>query len=416
MEERKIRVAITHGDTNGIGYELIFKTFAEPEMLDLCTPIIYGSPKIAAYHRKAIDTQANFSIINKAEEAKDGRVNLLTCFDDDVKVELGTPTAESGEAAMKALDKAMTDFRSQLFDVLVACPVCPTNMTANNGSYNYRGLKEYTETCIGDGMEGIKIMVNESLRIALATNGLAIRDVAAAITEEKLFEKIKALHNSLRRDFRLSNPRIGVLALNPNADGTEEKDIITPAIKKAEENGINAYGPYAAEEYFGNNMSEAFDCTLAMYDDQAFIPFTTTMQNDGILYIASLPLICTAPALTPDFGNAGQGTADESALRHAIFTAIDVLRNRNEYDIPLANPLPKLYHEKRDESEKVRFSIPKKRENFRGERRPVQRGQYGNPSEAPQPNVATNTGATPQTEVTPKTGTTQEPNTASKTE
>lgn len=416
MEERKIRVAITHGDTNGIGYELIFKTFAEPEMLDLCTPIIYGSPKIAAYHRKAIDTQANFSIINKAEEAQDGRVNLLTCFDDDVKVELGAPTAESGEAAMKALDKAMTDFRSQLFDVLVACPVCPTNMTANNGNYNYRGLKEYTETCIGDGMEGIKIMVNESLRIALATNGLAIRDVSAAITEEKLFEKIKALHNSMKRDFRLSNPRIGVLALNPGADGTEEKDIITPAIKKAEENGINAYGPYAAEEYFGNNMSEAFDCTLAMYDDQAFIPFTTTMQNDGILYIASLPLVCTAPALTPDFSNAGQGTADESALRHAIFTAIDVLRNRNEYDIPLANPLPKLYHEKRDESEKVRFSIPKKRENFRGERRPVQRGQYGNTSEAPQTNAATNTEATPQAGVTPKTNTTQEPDTASKTE
>ena len=123
MEDRKIRVAITHGDTNGIGYELIFKTFAEPEMLELCTPIIYGSPKIAAYHRKAMNIQANFSIINRAEDAQDGRVNLLTCFDDEVKVELGTPTKESGEAALKALDRAMTDFRSQLYDVLVACPV-----------------------------------------------------------------------------------------------------------------------------------------------------------------------------------------------------------------------------------------------------------------------------------------------------
>ena len=135
MEDRKIRVAITHGDTNGIGYELIFKTFAEPEMLEICTPIIYGSPKIAAYHRKAIDTQANFSIINNAADAQDGRVNLLACFDDEVKVELGTPTKESGEAALKALDRAMTDFRSQLFDVLVTCPVCPTNMTENNGGY-----------------------------------------------------------------------------------------------------------------------------------------------------------------------------------------------------------------------------------------------------------------------------------------
>ena len=128
MENRKIRVAITHGDTNGIGYELIFKTFAEPEMLELCTPIIYGSPKIAAYHRKALDIQASFSIINKAEDAVDGRVNLLACFDEEVKVELGQPTKESGESALKALDKAMTDFRSQLYDVLVACPVSLSNM------------------------------------------------------------------------------------------------------------------------------------------------------------------------------------------------------------------------------------------------------------------------------------------------
>ena len=364
MENRRIRVAITHGDTNGIGYELIFKTFAEPEMLELCTPIVYGSPKIAAYHRKALDTQANFSIINKAEDAVDGRVNLLACFDDEVKVDLGMPTKESGEAALKALDKAMTDFRSQLFDVLVTCPVSTTNMTTNEMGYAYNGLKEYTETCIGDGAKGMKILVNETLRIALATSGLALKDVPANITEENILNKLRTLHNCLKRDFRLSNPRIGVIALNPGADGNEETNIILPAIKRAEEEGITAYGPYSAEEYFGNNVCDAFDCALAMYDDQATIPFSTTMQNDGICYIAALPLVCTAPALTPDFANAGQNVADESALRHAIYTAIDISRNREEYDFPLENPLPKLYHEKRDESEKVRFSIPKKRENI----------------------------------------------------
>lgn len=362
MEDRKIRVAITHGDTNGIGYELIFKTFAGPEMLELCTPIIYGSPKIAAYHRKALDIQANFSIINKAEDAVDGRVNLLACFDEEVKVDLGQPTKESGESALKALDKAMTDFRSQLYDVLVACPVCLSNMTANEVGYTYNGLKEYAETCIGDGAKGMKIMVNESLRIALATNGLAIKDVPANITEENILNNIRKLHNCLKSDFRLSNPRIGVLALNPSADGTEEKEILLPAIKKAEEEGITAYGPYAAEDYFGNNVCDAFDCTLAMYDDQANIPFSTTMQSNGIYYISALPLVCTAPALTPDFANAGAGVADENALRHAIYAAIDIVRNREEYELPLANPLPKLYHEKRDESEKVRFSIPKKRD------------------------------------------------------
>ena len=251
MENRKIRVAITHGDTNGIGYELIFKTFAEPEMLELCTPIIYGSPKIAAYHRKALDIQASFSIINKAEDAVDGRVNLLACFDEEVKVELGQPTKESGESALKALDKAMTDFRSQLYDVLVACPVSLSNMTANEVGYTYNGLKEYAETCIGDGAKGMKIMVNESLRIALATSGLAIKDVPANITEENILNKIRTLNTCLKRDFRLSNPRIGVLALNPKADGVEEKEILLPAIKKAEEESITAYGPYAAEDYFG---------------------------------------------------------------------------------------------------------------------------------------------------------------------
>ena len=375
MEDRKIRVAITHGDTNGIGYELIFKTFAEPEMLELCTPIIYGSPKIAAYHRKAMNIQANFSIINRAEDAQDGRVNLLTCFDDEVKVELGTPTKESGEAALKALDRAMTDFRSQLYDVLVACPVDNTNMSSDN--YSYKNLKEYSETSIGDGAKGVKIMINESLRIALATDGLAIKDVPANLTEERLIAKIKALNTSIKRDFRISNPRIAVLALNPNANGAEENDTIIPAIKKSEEDGINTYGPYATDEFFGHNLYEAFDCTLAMYDDQANIPFTTLMQNDGICYIASLPLVCTAPAMTPDFTNAGSGENDESALRHAIFAAIDIVRNRDEYDLPMANPLQKLYHEKRDDSEKVRFAIPKKREPFNrnehNDRRPAQR-------------------------------------------
>lgn len=360
MENRKIRVAITHGDTNGIGYELIFKTFAEPDMLEICTPVIYGSPKIAAYHRKAIDTQANFSIINKAEDAQDGRVNMLACFDDEIKVDIGTPTKESGQAALTALDKAMTDFRSQLYDVLVACPVCPTNMTSNN--FRYRGLKEYTETSVGDGAKAVMMMINETLRIALATNGLPLKDVAEKITPDNITDKIKAVSRTMKRDFRLSNPRIAVLALNPEGNGEEETKVIAPAIKACADAGINVYGPYLAERFFGENQYEAFDCVLALYDDQAKIPFTTLMQNDGIYYVANMPIVCTAPALSPCFECAGKGTSDESALRDAIYTAIDIARNRTFYDEPMANPLPKLFYEKRDESEKVRFAIPKKRE------------------------------------------------------
>ena len=168
MEDRKIRVAITHGDTNGIGYELIFKTFVEPEMLELCTPIIYGSPKTAAYHRKALDVPAGFSIIGNAEEAVDGRVNLLTTYEEEVKVELGTPTDESGNAALLALDRAMTDFRSSLYDVLVTAPVDNSHIRGFNGQTGF------IEKSISEGKKPMTLLLNEGIRIGLATDNLPL--------------------------------------------------------------------------------------------------------------------------------------------------------------------------------------------------------------------------------------------------
>lgn len=247
MEDKKIRVAITHGDTNGVGYELIFKTFAEPEILELCTPIIYGSPKVAAYHRKALDIQANFSIISSAEEARDGRVNLLACFDDEVKVELGTATDESGAAALKALDRAMTDYRSNLFDVLVACPACKDNM--KGGGFQYKGLKEYMEQSIGEGARGIRIMLNEALRIASVTDSMPLKNVAESINEDIVTEKVGKLNESMKRDFRLSNPRIALLAINPDANGSEEQEVLKPVVNKLSESGINVFGPYATAPF-----------------------------------------------------------------------------------------------------------------------------------------------------------------------
>ncbi len=361
MENKKIRVAITHGDTNGIGYELIFKTFAEPEMLELCTPIVYGSPKVAAYHRKALGAQANFSIINSAEEARDGRLNVLTCFDDEVKVELGTATEESGAAALKALDRAMTDYRSGLFDVLVACPVCRDKMNANG--YQYKGLRDYVEQSIGEGAQGVRILLNDALRIASLTDGQPLKNVAESITAEKLTAAVGKLKESMKRDFRLSNPRIAVLAINPDANGTEENEVIKPAVKTLSESGTNVYGPYATSTFFGKEMFFDFDCTLAMYDDQATIPFNTLMREDGTILITGLPLVCATPATTPCFEIAGKDTAEPNTLRHAIYCAIDTFRHRMEHDEPLADPLPKLYREKRDESEKVRFAMSKKHDN-----------------------------------------------------
>ena len=240
-QERKIRVAITQGDTNGVGYEVILKAFADPAMFELCTPIIYGSPKIAAYHRKALELETNFSIINSAEEARDGRLNLLTCFDDEVKVELGQPSQEAGQAALMALDRAMTDFRSGLYDVLVTAPI--NKATIQSPGFKFPGHTEYIETSVGEGKKALMILMNENLRVALVTTHLPIKNVAQAITKETIIEKATIFHQSLKRDFRVSNPRIAVLALNPHAGdegvlGDEEQTIIKPAIDELAANGI----------------------------------------------------------------------------------------------------------------------------------------------------------------------------------
>ena len=365
-----IRVAITQGDTNGVGYEVIFKTFSDPAMFELCTPIIYGSPKIAAYHRKALNLETNFSIINTAEEARDGRLNILTCFDEEIKVDLGQPSEEAGKAAYKALDRAMKDYRAGLFDVLVTAPI--NKATIQSPGFHFPGHTEYIETCVGDGNKALMILMNETLRVALVTTHLPIKEIAKAITKEIIIEKASIFHKSLRRDFRISNPRIAVLSLNPHAGdngllGSEEQEIIKPAIDELEKNGIQAFGPYPADGFFGSNAYDHFDGVLAMYHDQGLAPFKTIALESGVNFTAGLPIIRTSPDHGTAYDIAGQGKADENSFRHAVYTAIDVFRNRQNYDEPLENPLPKLFHEKRDDSEKVRFAIPKAKDQFKKE-------------------------------------------------
>ena len=359
-QERKIRVAITQGDTNGVGYEVIFKAFADPAILELCTPIIYGSPKIAAYHKKALNLETNFTIINKAEEARDGRLNLLSCFDDEVKVELGQPSKEAGDAALRALDRAMTDFRAGLYDVLVTAPI--NKATIQSPGFQFPGHTEYIETSVGNGQKALMILMNETLRIALVTTHLAIKDISRAITKESIVEKATIFHTTLKRDFRISNPRIAVLALNPHAGddgllGSEEKEIISPAIEELAGKGIQAFGPYPADGFFGNSTYYHFDGVLAMYHDQGLAPFKTIALESGVNFTAGLPIIRTSPDHGTAFDIAGQGKADENSMRQAIYTAIDVFRNRQNYDEPLKNPLPKLFHEKREDGDKARFAI-----------------------------------------------------------
>jgi 4-hydroxythreonine-4-phosphate dehydrogenase len=357
--EKRIRIGITQGDTNGVGYEIILKTFAEPTMLELCTPVIYGSPKVAAYHAKALDIDVQFSIIDNAAEVEDDRVNLLNCFDEeDIKVDLGVATPTAGVAAQVAINRAIEDYKKGLFDVLVTAPVCKNSIPGFNGH------SEYLSQRIGEGHNGLTILLSEDLRVALVTNNVAIKDVAESITKQKIIEKAQLLHQSLKRDLRVNNPRIAVLALNPRCgeDGTlgdEEQEIIAPAVKELAEQDIQAFGPYAADDFFSSASYMRFDAVLAMYHDQGLAPFKSLTPGDGVRFTAGLPIVRTAPAHGMQYDIAGKNKADERSFRHAVFEAIDIWRNRQEYDKPMGNPLPKLYHEKRDESEKVRFSTPR---------------------------------------------------------
>ena len=336
MEERKVRVAITHGDTNGIGYEIILKAFEDPMMLELCTPIIYGSPKVATYHRNAMKLDTPFSIIAKAEEARDGRLNMLATFDDEVKVELGTPTPESADAARKALQRAKEDLKKNLYDVLVQAPVVSSNTPDRED-------------------RSLLVMFANDIHIALVTSRLPLKEVVQSISQEAIMEKGTLFHVSLKRDFRISNPRIAVLALNPQP-GNEEKEIIKPAVEALEDNGIQAYGPFTADDFFGQQMQYGFDGILAMYDDQGNVPFKTLASEYGVKMKTGFPFVITTPDHGPAFDIAGKGKADPASLRHAIYAAIDIFRNRQNYDDPLKNPLPKLYHEKKEDGEKARFT------------------------------------------------------------
>ena len=346
---KKIRVAITHGDTNGIGYEL-------------CTPIIYGSPKVATYHRNALDMEANFTIIKDTSEAQNGRLNLLPVFDDEIKVELGVASEESGVAGLRAIDKALDDYRQGLFDVLVTAPI------DNNEHFHFSGQSRYIEDHLETEEQGLSILINDGLRSALATRNLPLRQVAESITKASIVNNATVLFKSLRRDFRLSCPRIAMLGLNPKAGdngllGSEEQEIILPAIDELVDNDIQAFGPYAADTFFGCNHTEHFDGILAMYYEQGLAPFRTLSSCHGITYTAGLPLVRTSAEIPNSLSLAGKGIADELPFRHAIYLAIDIFCNRIGYDAPMSNPLPKLYKERRDESDKVRFAIPRKRED-----------------------------------------------------
>lgn len=358
-QNERIRIGITQGDTNGVGYEVILKTFADPAIFELCTPIVYGNPRIATYHRKGMELTTNFATVASAAEAQPDRLNMVVVDDQEVKIDMGQPSAEAGQQALKSLEWALKEYREGMIDVLVTAPINKHTIQSNH--FHFPGHTEYIQAKVGEGSEALMILMNERIRVALVTTHLPLREVAQAITVDRVLDKLRILNRSLRRDFAISTPRIAVLALNPHAGdngllGTEEQEVIVPAIEQATAENIPAFGPYAADGFFGARAYEKFDAVLAMYHDQGLTAFKTLAMEDGVNYTAGLPIVRTSPDHGTAYDIAGQGRADENSFRQALYAAIDIWRNRRSYDEAGANPLPKLYHDRREDERRPRRS------------------------------------------------------------
>ncbi|MFW5773080.1 MAG: 4-hydroxythreonine-4-phosphate dehydrogenase PdxA [Tangfeifania sp.] len=339
-----IKVGISHGDINGISYEVIMKTLLDPRIMEMCIPIIYGSPKVAAYHRKALNIN-NLSLnhVRTPQEAGPNRAHVLNCIDDNMRVELGKSTPVAGEASYMALERATSDLKEGLIDVLVTAPINKDNIQSKK--FNFPGHTEFLARAF-ESKDYLMLMVSETMKVGLATTHLPISEIPNYITKETILSKLRIIAHSMQQDFAITRPRIAVLGLNPHAGdngllGKEEIDVIIPAIEQAKKEGIIALGPYPADGFFGSDDYRKFDAILAMYHDQGLVPFKLSSFERGVNYTAGLPVIRTSPAHGTAYSLAGENKASPDSFRQALFLAIDIYKNRQIHKEITKNPLKK---------------------------------------------------------------------------
>ncbi|MDR0743612.1 MAG: 4-hydroxythreonine-4-phosphate dehydrogenase PdxA [Tannerella sp.] len=361
MEEKLIKIGISQGDTNGVGYEVILKSFADPRIFELCIPILYGSSKIASFYSKLLEeaeiTPPEIHIIQDAGKAIQGKLNLIRCVDDSAPTEPGRETEAGGKAARQSLKAVVTDLKKGVVNALVTAPINKHNI--QNEKFHFPGHTEYLEKNFGDrNYPSLMILLNEDMRVALVTGHIPLSEVKPKLTTAGIMEKLKTFNQSLREDFGILRPRIAVLALNPHAGdngflGDEEINIIKPAIDEADKTGISVFGPYAADGFFGAQSFQLFDGILAMYHDQGLAPFKALAMEDGVNFTAGLSIIRTSPAHGTAYNIAGKNKASESSFRHALYTLIDIYRNRIRFQVATANPLRKQYVDRSGDQEKL---------------------------------------------------------------
>ncbi len=334
MNEALFKIGITHGDLNGVGYEVIMKALNDNKMLELCTPVVYGIAKVASFYKNQMDLQDfSMQVIKGLDQLNLRKSNLINITDQEVAVEPGNTTQIAGKMAELALNAACKDLKERKIDAIVTAPINKANIQSN--TFKFNGHTEYFAHQFSSS-NSMMMMVTEGCRIGFVTNHLPVSDAAKAITKELIVKKIKMLQQTLRVDFGCSNPKIAVLSLNPHAGdngliGKEESDVIKPAINQAFDEKINAFGPFPADGFFGSGNYRKFDAVLAMYHDQGMLPFKILSNGEGVNFTAGLPIVRTSPAHGTAYDIAGKGQADSQSMRNAIYLAIDILRNRQEY-------------------------------------------------------------------------------------
>jgi 4-hydroxythreonine-4-phosphate dehydrogenase len=338
----KIKIGISIGDVNGIGLEVIIKSLAELQILDYCTPIVYGHTKVASYHRKALGMgDFAFNVISSADAANPKKVNMINCWEEDVKIDLGVSNEIGGKYALISLEKATDDLVSGAIDALVTAPINKHNIQSE--TFKFPGHTEYLQERSGSS-DVLMFLLSEDIRVGVVTGHIPLTSVAQSITKEKIVKKLVMMNDSLKKDFWIEKPKIAVLGLNPHAGdngllGSEEEQIIMPAIQEAFDKGVICFGPYPADGFFGKGSFRQFDAVLAMYHDQGLIPFKTLAFSTGVNYTAGLKFVRTSPDHGTGYDIAGKNEADPSSFIEAIFSAIHIVERRREQEELLKNQL-----------------------------------------------------------------------------
>jgi 4-hydroxythreonine-4-phosphate dehydrogenase len=341
MSDHRIVVGISQGDINGIGLEVILKTFLEPGIADICTPVLFSSQKTVSYYRKVLGLEEfSFNPMREFAQLSHKKVNVFVCYEEEVNIEMGKMTEIGGKYAYLSLSRAALALQEKHIDVLVTAPINKSNIQSDN--FKFIGHTEYLSDKFGG--EALMLLCSESgLRIAVATGHVPVKEVASKLTIDGISKKILQLHTSLVQDFGIRKPRIAVLGLNPHAGdhgaiGKEDQEMILPAIEKTKVNGL-VYGPYSADGFFGNGTYRQFDGILAMYHDQGLIPFKTLAFHDGVNFTAGLNVVRTSPDHGTGYDIAGKSVASEQSFKSALYTAIDIFKNRKLYAEISENPL-----------------------------------------------------------------------------